>query len=34
MTYWCSRAKEIKAKTSDLMSTLLEKKYKGNEKDK
>lgn len=28
------QSKKIKAKTSDPMSTLLEMKYKGNEKDK
>lgn len=32
--WWYFRAGEIKAKTFDLMSILLEMKYKGNEKDK
>lgn len=32
MIWWHARAGEIKAKTSDLMSTFLEMKYKDNEK--
>lgn len=34
MTYWYSRAEEMKAKISDQMSILLKMKYKDNEKDK
>lgn len=34
MICWYTRAGEIKAKTSDLMPTFLEMKYKDNEKDK